>query len=95
VGKKMPNADTPHSVLAGKVRGPLGVLLVLITASTGSRCLEQTHSNSIQAADYALAQSAVTRAHGRISHELPIINAVAADLSTRQLALRKRAVREI
>ncbi len=45
------------------------------------------------AADYSLAQSAVAQAHGRITHELPIINAVAADLSARQLESLKHDAR--
>ena len=71
----------------------LGALLVLIAASTGSRRFEPTHSYLIQAADYSFARSAVAQAHGRITHELPIINAVAADLSAQQLESLKHGAR--
>src|SRR5579862_2558068 len=72
------DVSKPWYLPPGAVR--LGLLLASIVA-TGSQHIEPTHSYLIQAADYPLARSAVAQMHGRITHELPIVNAVAADLS--------------
>src|SRR5262249_8342723 len=63
----------------------LGILLLLgaRTADRGHR--EFVGSYLVQAADYSVAVSSVKHANGIVTHELPIINSVAADLSPAQL----------
>src|SRR4029077_2738652 len=67
----------------------LGGFLLLGAGADSSDRVGSLASFVVQGSDYAAALSAVTQAHGRVTHTLPIINAVAADLSATQLeALR-------
>src|SRR5262249_29076551 len=64
----------------------LCMLLLLVTAGMASDSFGPLGSYLVQAADHSAALNAVKHAHGRLTHDLPIINAVAADLTPSQLA---------
>lgn len=80
---------SPGDRRPGAWSASLGILL-LLGAATLSPEPAPVGSYLVQAAEYSAAQSAVTRAHGRVTHDLPIINAVAADLSPAQLQTLER-----
>src|SRR5581483_10627582 len=63
----------------------VGALALCVTASSDSDRW-QASSYLVQGPSYSVAREAVSAAAGRITHELPIINAVAADLTTMELA---------
>src|SRR6201987_2223868 len=68
----------------------LGIALLLGVGTAGPDRIGHVDSYLVQATEYAVALSTVTRAHGRVTHDLPIINAVAADLSPTQLRTLQR-----
>ena len=55
----------------------LGIALLLGVGTAGPDRFGPVGSYLVQAPEYAVALSTVTRAHGRVTHDLPIINAVA------------------
>src|ERR1700746_3090250 len=63
----------------------LGIALLLGVQTAGLDHFGLTGSYLVQAGEYSVALSTVARAQGRVTHTLPIINAVAADLSPTQL----------
>jgi len=69
------------------------LLLLLVAGSTGSDSLGPLGSYLVQASDYPVALFAVKHARGRVTHDLPIINAVAADLTRTQLQALERDAR--
>src|SRR3569833_3455633 len=68
-----------------KFKGLLGLALVLANTSGGYHNGSAACSYLVQSSTYDTALAAVRRVNERVTHELPIIEAVAADLTPAQL----------
>ena len=80
-----------HTTAAKWVLGlGISVPALLATGACSHQHVEHTHSYLIQGPTAAAAAAAVTHVHGKITHDLPIIDGVAADLTPSQLELLER-----
>ena len=89
------SSETHGKLVSAALAASLGLAAILATGSSPSSGVEALEARSfvVQAADAGAAAAAVAAAGGTVTHELGIIDAVAADLTAAQLKALRQAAR--